>query len=252
MEKIQFDDIAGIQKHVSEEFGDFGDEVEISQELINQFAEVTGDHQWIHLDIERCKKESPFGTTIAHGFLTASFLSTVIGTKLPGPGCIYLSQDLRFKAPVRAGETVWARVTVEEIIPEKKRVRLKTVCLVNRPDYVPLLPLLGVDAAISPRLSTANWISGFVQRGAVISSESAGFSGSEILQLEVSAKCTWLGRRLMSLDFPRDAVIGAVLKNGRVLTPEGSTVLSAGDQAVVFALPSGVDDVVRFFSGGAS
>jgi trk system potassium uptake protein TrkA len=128
----------------------------------------------------------------------------------------------------------------------------KTVCLVDRPDYVPLLPLLGVDAAFSPRLSTSNWISSFVQRGAVISAESAGFGGSEILQLEVSGDCPWLGSELKKLDFPRDAVIGAVLKNGRVLTPHGTTVLAAGDQVVVFALPAGVDRVVKFFSGGAS
>ncbi len=126
----------------------------------------------------------------------------------------------------------------------------KTVCLVDRPDYVPLLPLLGVDAAISPRLSTSNRISQFVQRGAVISAESAGVSGSEILQLEVNASCPWLGGKLMSLNFPENAVIGAILKNGRVVTPEGSTVLAAGDQVVVFALPDGVDDVVDFFSGG--
>ncbi len=128
----------------------------------------------------------------------------------------------------------------------------KTVCLVNRPDYVPLLPLLGVDAAISPRLSTSNWIGSFVQRGAVVSSESLGYSGSEILQLEVSPKCPWLGSKLMSLDFPADAVIGAVLKRGRVVTPEGNTVLKAGDQVVVFSLPQGVDNIVKFFSGGAS
>ncbi|MCB1183512.1 Trk system potassium transporter TrkA [bacterium] len=128
----------------------------------------------------------------------------------------------------------------------------KTVCLVDRPDYVPLLPLLGVDAAISPRLSTSNWIGSFVQRGAVISAESLGYSGAEILQLEVAPGCPWLGRKLMELTFPADAVIGAVLKGGRVLTPEGTTVLAAGDQVVVFALPSGVDAVVRFFSGGAS
>ncbi|MFT5234310.1 MAG: trk system potassium uptake protein TrkA [Candidatus Krumholzibacteriia bacterium] len=126
----------------------------------------------------------------------------------------------------------------------------KTVCLVDRPDYVPLLPLLGVDAAISPRLSTSNWISQFVHRGAVISAESAGVSGSEILQIEVNADCSWLGEPLMELDFPKNAVIGAILKGGRVLTPEGSTVLGAGDQVVVFALPDGVDDVVKFFSGG--
>ncbi len=128
----------------------------------------------------------------------------------------------------------------------------KTVCLVDRPDYVPLLPLLGVDAAISPRLSTSNWISSFVQRGAVVSSESLGFSGSEILELKVSEKCSWLGSKLMDLDFPKDAVIGAVLKRGRVLTPVGDTVLGAGDQVVVFSLPDGVDQVVKFFSGGQS
>jgi len=128
----------------------------------------------------------------------------------------------------------------------------KTVCLVNRPDYVPLLDLLGVDAAISPRLSTSNSISRFVERGAVVSAESLGFSGSEILQLKVSAKCPWLGDKLMALDFPGNAVVGAVLKRGRVLTPEGNTVLAAGDQVVVFALPEGVDNVVKFFSGGVS
>lgn len=128
----------------------------------------------------------------------------------------------------------------------------KTVCLVDRPDYVPLLPLLGVDAAFSPRLSTSNSIASFVHRGAVISAESAGFSGSEILQLEISSRCPWLGDKLLELNFPRNAVIGAVLKNGRVLTPAGTTVLTAGDQVVVFALPEGVDQVVKFFSGGAS
>ena len=61
MEEIRFDDVEALQKHVSEEFGEFGEPVEISQEMVNQFAEVTGDHQWIHIDVERCKKESPFG-----------------------------------------------------------------------------------------------------------------------------------------------------------------------------------------------
>ena len=68
MEEIQFDDIESLQKHVSEEFGPFGSELEVTQEMINQFADVTGDHQWIHLDVERAKKESPFGTAVAHAF----------------------------------------------------------------------------------------------------------------------------------------------------------------------------------------
>ena len=120
----------------------------------------------------------------------------------------------------------------------------------NRPDYVPMLPKLGVDSAISPRLSTSTWIASFVKRGAVISAENLGYSGAEILQLAVSDSCPWLGKQLMELDFPPDAVIGAVLKRGRVETPGGDTVLAAGDEVVVFALPGGVAAVEEFFAGG--
>ena len=126
----------------------------------------------------------------------------------------------------------------------------KTVCLVNRSDYVPLLPMLGVDAAISPRLSTSAWIARFVKRGAVISAESLGYSGSEILQLRVGASCSWLGKKISDLAFPRDAMIGAILKDGRVLTPRGDTVLGVGDEVVVFALPDGAAAVEDFFAGG--
>ncbi len=128
----------------------------------------------------------------------------------------------------------------------------KTVCLVDRPDYVPLLSLVGIDAAVSPRLSTSDWIASFVKRGAVISSESLGFTGAEILQLRVGEGCSWLGRPLVDLDFPRDAVIAAVLKRGRVVTPRGDTVLAAGDEVVVFALPGSRDEIEGFFLGGKS
>jgi 3-hydroxybutyryl-CoA dehydratase len=63
--------------------------------------------------------------------LSASFISTILGTKLPGPGCIYVSQDIQFKAPVRAGDTVTARAEIVEIVPEKRRVVLKTTCSVG-------------------------------------------------------------------------------------------------------------------------
>lgn len=126
----------------------------------------------------------------------------------------------------------------------------KTICKVNRPDYVPLLPLLGIDAAISSRLSTSDAIARFVKRGAVVSSRSLGFSGAEILQfhLEDGLKC--LDRPLTRLDFPRNAVIGAVLKRGHVITPRGDTVLQAGDEVVVFALPEGVNEIEKFFTAG--
>ena len=97
---------------------------------IIMFSGVSGDINPVHLNHEFAS-ESIFEGRIAHGMLTASFISTVVGTKLPGPGCIYVNQALRFKAPVKAGDTVIARVTVVKIIPEKKFVELKTVCTVG-------------------------------------------------------------------------------------------------------------------------
>ena len=122
---------------------------------------------------------------------------------------------------------------------------------------VSLLPsgtgsLRGWDAAVSPRLSTSTWISRFVKRGAVINAERLGYSGSEILQLRVQDGVSWLGKSLRELDFPREAVIGAILQRGRVLTPTGDTVLAVGDEVVVFALPGGVTRAENFFAGGSA
>ena len=97
---------------------------------ITLFAGVSGDTNPVHLDDEFAKA-SRFGQRIAHGMLSASYISTVLGTRLPGPGCIYLGQQLKFMNPVKVGDTVTARVTVEELIPEKKRARLRTRCSVG-------------------------------------------------------------------------------------------------------------------------
>ena len=94
------------------------------------FSGVSGDTNPVHLD-EEYAKGTMFKGRISHGMLSAGFISAVLGTKLPGPGSIYVSQALRFKAPVRPGETVTARVTVMEIIPEKCRAILQTQCLVE-------------------------------------------------------------------------------------------------------------------------
>jgi 3-hydroxybutyryl-CoA dehydratase len=93
------------------------------------FAGISGDSNPVHLNHEFAAG-TMFEGRIAHGMLTASFISTVLGTKLPGPGCIYLSQSLKFKAPVRSGDTVNARVTVVDVVPSKGRVTLLTVCMV--------------------------------------------------------------------------------------------------------------------------
>ena len=93
------------------------------------FAGVSGDTNPLHLSHEFAS-QTIFEGRIAHGMLTASFISTVIGTKMPGPGCIYVSQNLRFKAPVRAGDTVTATCVVKNLIPKKCFVELSTVCTV--------------------------------------------------------------------------------------------------------------------------
>jgi len=94
------------------------------------FAGISGDTNPVHLNHEFAS-ETMFEGRIAHGMLTASFISTVIGTKMPGAGCIYVSQNLRFEAPVRSGETVTATCTVTKLIPEKRLIELKTVCTVS-------------------------------------------------------------------------------------------------------------------------
>jgi 3-hydroxybutyryl-CoA dehydratase len=96
---------------------------------ILMFAGVSGDTNPVHLDGEFAGA-SMFGGRIAHGMLSASYISAVFGTKLPGPGCIYLGQSLRFKAPVKVGDTVVARVTVRELVNEKRRAVFDTVCTV--------------------------------------------------------------------------------------------------------------------------
>jgi 3-hydroxybutyryl-CoA dehydratase len=93
------------------------------------FAGVSTDFNAVHMD-EEYARTTPFGGRIAHGMLSASLLSSVLGNQLPGPGVVYLSQSLRFRAPVRIGDTVHARVTVKEVIAEKSRVVLDTVCTV--------------------------------------------------------------------------------------------------------------------------
>ena len=102
----------------------------VSEADIVMFAGVSGDTNPVHLD-QTFAEKTPFKTRIAHGMLSAGFISTVIGTKLPGPGAIYMSQTLRFKAPVKIGDTVTATCTIIEIIPEKKRAVLSTICKVG-------------------------------------------------------------------------------------------------------------------------
>ncbi|MGH8809530.1 MAG: MaoC family dehydratase [Noviherbaspirillum sp.] len=91
----------------------------ISQERVNLFAEATGDHQWIHLDVERCRKESPYGGTIAHGFLTLSLLPMImqsaVSVRMTKMAVNYGLNKVRFMAPVPVGSRVRGRMTLQEV-----------------------------------------------------------------------------------------------------------------------------------------
>jgi 3-hydroxybutyryl-CoA dehydratase len=99
----------------------------ISEADIYLFAGITGDLNPAHINAVYAR-DTFFKGRIAHGILLAGFISTVIGMRLPGPGTIYLKQDLAFKAPARIGDTITARVEVIEVIADRNRVRLKTTC----------------------------------------------------------------------------------------------------------------------------
>jgi 3-hydroxybutyryl-CoA dehydratase len=99
----------------------------ITEADVSAFAQISGDTNPVHLDKDYAAK-SMFKERIAHGMLTAGLISAVLGTKLPGVGSIYLSQSLKFLAPVKLGDTVEAEVEVIEKLEEKNRVRLRTVC----------------------------------------------------------------------------------------------------------------------------
>ena len=99
----------------------------VTQSDIEQFAELVGDRNPVHVNPDFAKK-TRFGRPIAHGMWGLSLVSAVLGTKLPGPGTIYLSQTVQFKAPVFAGDTLTARVKVLEVRQDKPIVKLETTC----------------------------------------------------------------------------------------------------------------------------
>lgn len=99
----------------------------VSESDVYLYAGVTGDLNPAHIN-EAYAEKTFFKTRIAHGMLTAGFISAILGVHLPGPGTIYLKQELKFLAPVRIGDTITARAEVIEVTPDKNRIRLKTTC----------------------------------------------------------------------------------------------------------------------------
>ena len=102
----------------------------VTERDIQLFGEVSGDKNPVHFD-EEYAKATMFKGRIAHGMLSASYISTVLGMQMPGPGTIFMSATVRFKAPVRIGDTVITTCTVREVNQEKRRVLFDCVCKVN-------------------------------------------------------------------------------------------------------------------------
>ena len=100
----------------------------VEQDDIAAFVDAVGDYNPVHSDAAYAAG-TPFKVPIAPGIFTAGLISAVIGTQLPGPGAIYLSQSLKFVKPVKAGDTITARAEVIEVIRERNRIRLQTVCV---------------------------------------------------------------------------------------------------------------------------
>lgn len=128
MTTINYKDAEGLQVLVSEEFGDWSSSVVVDQGMINAFAELSGDDMWLHVDVERCAKESPFGGTIAHGFLILSLLPKMASSenvveKISGFGHMmnYGSDKLRFLGAVPVNSEIHSRSRIKEIdVTEKK------------------------------------------------------------------------------------------------------------------------------------
>jgi len=120
---VPFDDHEALRAMVSDEFGDWGDPVTVTQDMINDFADLTGDHQWIHVDQERART-GPFGTTIAHGFLTLSMMPSLINMPVQCSGMStvvnYGAGKLRFLSPVPAGSELVGRTRLAGVEPKGK------------------------------------------------------------------------------------------------------------------------------------
>jgi len=129
----------------------------------------------------------------------------------------------------------------------KRHGARRALCVVDRPAYVGLVPSLGIDACISPRLSTASAILKYVRRGGVLNVATVEENQAEVLELRIPEAFAWARRPLREIPFPDGAIVGAALRGDRAFIPTGDTTLDPADRIVVFALPEAVVAVEDFF-----
>ncbi|MBE0618346.1 MAG: Trk system potassium transporter TrkA, partial [Proteobacteria bacterium] len=154
------------------------------------------------------------------------------------------------KADVAVATTENEEANILASLLAKRHGARRALCLVNRPAYVSLVPTLGIDACISPRLSTASAILKYVRRGGVLNVATVEENQAEVMEMLITSAAGWLGQPLKSLSFPPGAIVGAVVRAGEAFIPTGETILEAGDRAVIFALPEAVVRVEDFFGSG--
>lgn len=124
----------------------------------------------------------------------------------------------------------------------------KVISLIHRFDYVPLVSRVGIDAAVSPRLSTVNAILRYVRRGNVASVATLKGISAEAIEFDVRANARVAGERLRDISFPQGSVVGSILRDSQVITPRGPDRIEANDRVVVFALPDAISELERLFS----
>ncbi|MFU8855496.1 MAG: Trk system potassium transporter TrkA [Deferrisomatales bacterium] len=154
------------------------------------------------------------------------------------------------KADVVVATTENEEVNILASLLAKRHGARRALSLVNRPAYVSLVPTLGIDACISPRLSTASAILKYVRRGGVLSVATVEDNQAEVMEMLITPGTGWLGQPLKSLSFPEGAIVGAVVRGQEAMIPDGDTVFQPGDRAVIFTLPGAVSRVERFFGAG--
>ncbi len=151
------------------------------------------------------------------------------------------------KADVVVATTADEEKNILASLLAKRQGARRALCLVDQPAYVSLVPSLGIDACISPRLSTASAILKYVRRGGVVSVATVEENQAEVIEILIPDGFPWAGRPLRELSFPKEAIVGAVVRGPHAFIPTGDTVLRPGDRAVVFALPQAVVAVEDFF-----
>jgi trk system potassium uptake protein TrkA len=123
----------------------------------------------------------------------------------------------------------------------------QVITLVNKSDYVPLARRIGLESAVSPRLSAASALLRYVRRGSVQRVATLQANDAEVLSLAVTAGSPLVGRALTEIEFPAGAIVGAILRGNHVIVPTGRDTLRVGDGAIVFALPDAVKPVTQLF-----